>query len=59
MAKKQDKLPGSLYQRNGRWWWRVKLPGEEIFKARPLIPLGSKYAYINHRLAELCSNRRR
>jgi integrase len=45
MAKKQDKLPGSLYQRNSRWWWRVKLPGEETYKARPLIPLGGQYAY--------------
>ena len=46
MAKKQDKLPGSLYQRtNGRWWWSVKLPGEEGIKARPLVPLGGKYAY--------------
>jgi integrase len=45
MAKKQDKLPGSLYQRNDRWWWRVKLPGEKDYKARPLIPLGGQYAY--------------
>jgi integrase len=45
MAKKQDKLPGSLYQRNGRWWWRVKLPGEKDYKARPLIQLGGKHAY--------------
>jgi hypothetical protein len=29
-------LPGELYWRENRWWWRVKLPGEDKTKARPL-----------------------
>ena len=34
MAKKRRKqtpkdLPGALYQRNGRWWWRAQLSGDE------------------------------
>jgi hypothetical protein len=37
-------LPGEFYQRAGRWWWRVKLPGEEKAKARPLKPEGAKAA---------------
>ena len=48
MAKKRPKhssanLPGSLYQRNRRWWWKVQLPDEEKIKARPLKPIGSRY----------------
>ncbi|MEN6309637.1 MAG: tyrosine-type recombinase/integrase [Anaerohalosphaeraceae bacterium] len=51
MAKKakEEKLPGSLYQRNGRWWWSVRLPGEETFRGRPLIPVGGQYAYRGDR----------
>jgi hypothetical protein len=49
MAKKQRKktpkdLPGSLYQRNSRWWWKAQLPGDEKTKARPLKPVGCRYA---------------
>jgi len=29
-------LPGELYERTGRWWWRARLPGEDKAKARPL-----------------------
>ena len=29
-------LPGEFYRRAGRWWWRVKLPGEDKVEARPL-----------------------
>ena len=29
-------LPGTAYQRGQRWWWRVKLPGEDKPKARAL-----------------------
>jgi len=41
MAKNRHKqspsnLPGSLYQRNNRWWWKVQLPGETKPAARPL-----------------------
>jgi hypothetical protein len=33
-------LPGELYQRVDRWWWRVKLPGEDKVRTRPLRPAG-------------------
>jgi hypothetical protein len=29
-------LPGEIYQRANEWWWRVKLPGEDRAKPRPL-----------------------
>jgi len=29
-------LPGRLYQRGNRWWWQVKLPGDDRTRARPL-----------------------
>jgi hypothetical protein len=37
-------LPGVFYPRAGRWWWRVKLPGENKAKARPLKRAGEKTA---------------
>ena len=37
-------LPGEFYQRADRWWWRVKLPGEDKAKARPLKLEGAKAA---------------
>jgi DNA polymerase III delta prime subunit len=60
MAKKRHKqtskdLPGSLYQRNGRWWWKVQLPGEEKTKARPLKPIGSRYATTDYAVAAECA----
>jgi hypothetical protein len=35
-------LPGELYQQAHQWWWRVKLPGEDKAKARPLESEGAK-----------------
>jgi hypothetical protein len=60
MAKKRRKqapkdLPGSLYQRNGRWWWKVRLPGEDKIKARPLKPVGSRYATTDYAVAAECA----
>ena len=60
MAKKRPKhssanLPGSLYQRNGRWWWKVQLPGEEKTNARPLKPIGSRYATTDYAVAAECA----
>ncbi|MCD6175797.1 MAG: hypothetical protein J7K65_08560, partial [Planctomycetes bacterium] len=51
--KKQQNtdLPGSFYQRNSRWWWKVQLPGEEKAKNRPLKPIGAKYAATDHSVA--------
>ncbi len=40
----QVPLPGMLYQRGDRWWWNVKLPGEDQPKARPLKPDGTDAA---------------
>jgi hypothetical protein len=40
----QVTLPGKFYQRADRWWWRVKLPGEDKARARPLKPDGAKAA---------------
>jgi len=45
-------LPGSLYQKNGRWWWKVELPGEDNPKARALKPAGSRCATTDHQEAE-------
>ena len=45
-------LPGEFYQRAGRWWWRVKLPGEGKAKARPLKPQGAKAAAEDRQVAE-------
>lgn len=44
--------PGVLYQRAGRWWWRVQLPGEDKAKARPLKAEGAKAATEDRAAAE-------
>ena len=45
MAKKSNsKLPGCIYKKRGRYYWKVKLPGEAEVKARPLVPTGGRYA---------------
>jgi hypothetical protein len=28
-AKRTVDLPGSIYKNGNRYWWKVKLPGEE------------------------------
>lgn len=48
----QALLPGEFYQRVGRWWWRVKLPGEDKAKARPLKSPGAKAAAEDRPSAE-------
>ncbi|MCX5645799.1 MAG: hypothetical protein NTZ17_14150 [Phycisphaerae bacterium] len=48
----QAPLPGEFYQRAGRWWWHVKLPGEDKAKARPLKAEGAKAAAEDRRSAE-------
>ena len=37
-------LPGTAYQRRERWWWRVRLPGEDRVRARALKPPGQRAA---------------
>ena len=47
----QTELPGTLYQRGTRWWWRVRLPGEDKSRARALKPEGSRTATTDGDLA--------
>ena len=37
-------VPGSFYLRSGRWWWSVRLPGEDKAVSRPLKPAGARFA---------------
>ncbi|MCK5564005.1 MAG: site-specific integrase [Planctomycetes bacterium] len=43
-TSKRTKLPGSIYLNKNRYWWKVKLPGEAKISARPLTPVGARYA---------------
>jgi hypothetical protein len=45
-------LPGTLYQRGDRWWWSVKLPGEDRARSRPLKEKGAKAAVQDLAVAE-------
>lgn len=49
---KKISLPGCFFQRGERWYWRVKLPGEDKHKTRPLMPRGAKYATKDRQTAE-------
>lgn len=40
----KDKVPGSVYINNGRWYWRIKFPGSTHRQAIPLKPPGGKKA---------------
>ncbi|OHB53154.1 MAG: hypothetical protein A2Y12_09385 [Planctomycetes bacterium GWF2_42_9] len=44
MSKKID-LPGHIYPKRGRFYWRVRLPGEQNFKNYALVPEGMQKAY--------------
>jgi integrase len=48
---RRTRLPGSIYQNKNRWWWKVKLPGEEKMRARPLKPVGAKFATTDRNVA--------
>ena len=48
-------LPGTIYLNKNRYWWKVRLPGEEKTKARPLKPVGSRYATTDHAVAVECA----
>ncbi|MBL7186189.1 MAG: hypothetical protein ISS70_07665 [Phycisphaerae bacterium] len=54
MAKRSPKavLPGEMYQKNGRWWWKVRLPGEARVRARALKPDGARVAPKTRKVAE-------
>ena len=38
------KLPGTIYLNGNRYWWKVKLPGQKMFKQLPLVPVGGRFA---------------
>ena len=44
-------LPGSIYRNKKRWWWKVQLPGEPAPAARPLRPLGARFATTDYAVA--------
>ncbi|MHC4741060.1 MAG: tyrosine-type recombinase/integrase [Planctomycetota bacterium] len=48
----RSKIPGTIYLNKNRWWWKVKLPGEDKPIARPLRPIGSKYATTDRSVAD-------
>ena len=54
MAKKSFKatLPGTIHQKNNRWWWKVQLPGEKKVKDHGLKPEGKRYATSDAKVAE-------
>ncbi|UCE47089.1 MAG: hypothetical protein JSW47_15955, partial [Phycisphaerales bacterium] len=45
-------LPGRMYQKNGRWWWKVRLPGETRVRAGALKLEGDPVAAKTRRVAE-------
>ncbi len=44
-------LPGSIYLNKNRYWWKVQLPGEAKAKARPLKPIGARFATTDYSIA--------
>ena len=50
--RRRNQVPGRIFINHGRYWWRVKLPGEATKKARPLIPPGSGFATADPGVAE-------
>jgi integrase len=52
-SSKKTKLPGSVYLNKNRYWWKVKLPGETKISARPLTPVGARYATKDPAIAKV------
>ncbi|HBG77515.1 MAG TPA: site-specific integrase [Phycisphaerales bacterium] len=50
MAKTE--ITGTIYLNHGRYWYRIKLPGETSFRQIPLKPTGSKYATKDYQVAQ-------
>ncbi len=48
----QVQLPGTFFCRNQRWWWRVRLPGEDRVKSRSLRPDGAQWGTKRRKEAE-------
>jgi integrase len=61
MARKTRKqkhsadLPGTIYLNKNRYWWKVRLPGEDKPKAVPLKPVGSRFATTDYAVAVECA----
>ncbi|MFZ9033926.1 MAG: hypothetical protein ACO21J_08240, partial [Anaerohalosphaeraceae bacterium] len=53
--KRTADLPGTIYLNKNRYWWKVQLPGEDKPKARPLKPIGSRYATTDYAVAVECA----
>jgi len=53
--KAKHNLPGSIYKNGNRYWWKVKLPGENKIKARPLIPVNLHQAAKDYDVAVECA----
>jgi integrase len=45
------KIPGTIFNNNGRWWWRVSLPGQSKRQCIPLKPEGARFATNDYELA--------
>jgi len=45
-------LAGTMYQRGSRWWWWVRLPGEDRARPRPLKVKGARAAASDRKTAE-------
>jgi len=52
---KNQSIPGTIYKNGNRYWWKVKLPGEEKTKARPLKPVGASLATTDYNVAVECA----
>jgi len=50
MADKTN-INGTIYLNHGRYWYRIKLPGENSFRQIPLKPTGSKFATKDYQVA--------
>lgn len=48
---KADKFPGSFFEINGRWYWKVKLPNSKDRETVTLKPKAAKYATTNIKIA--------
>ena len=53
--KHPSDLPGTIYRNKKRYWWKVQLPGEDKPKARPLKPVGSRYATTDYAVVVECA----
>lgn len=53
VEKRRRNLPGTIYTRNDRHWWKVKLPGESEYSFIALKPPGARYATKDRDVAEL------